>query len=55
MSLFQEFSHPSTGPGPDHLARLTKELGIAALEESWKRCTGKILSENVRNALKTED
>ncbi len=32
VALFDDFPHPSTGPGPDHLARLTHQLGIKALE-----------------------
>jgi tetratricopeptide (TPR) repeat protein len=48
VALFAEFPHPATGPGPNHLARLTAELGMAALEASWRRCTGGPLPEAVR-------
>jgi tetratricopeptide (TPR) repeat protein len=37
VGLFAEFPHPATGPGPNHLVRLTQELDITALEESWQR------------------
>jgi tetratricopeptide (TPR) repeat protein len=37
VGLFSEFPHPATGPGPNHLVRLTQELDITALEESWQR------------------
>ena len=42
-----EFPHPSTRPGPHHLARLTRIQGMAALQESWHRCTGQPLPANV--------
>ena len=48
VALFPEFPHPATGPGPGHLARLTAELGMPALEASWQRCTGGPLPETVR-------
>ena len=48
VALFPEFPHPSTEPGPDHLARLTAKLGIAALEASWQRCAGGPLPDGVR-------
>ena len=51
VSLFPEFPHPSTRSGPRLLARLTKELGIEALEQSWLRCTGKPLPDQVRSGL----
>ncbi len=28
VALFDQFPHPSTGPGPRHLARLTRQLGM---------------------------
>jgi hypothetical protein len=46
--LFPEFPHPSTGAAANHLARLTAELGMAALEASWKRCTDEPLPGGVR-------
>ena len=48
LALFSEFPHPMAGPGPFHLARLTSELGMSALEESWLRSTGQPLPEQVR-------
>ncbi|TPW00459.1 MAG: hypothetical protein USCAAHI_00086 [Beijerinckiaceae bacterium] len=47
-ALFPELPHPATGPGPHHLARLTASLGVAALETSWQRYTGKTLPEQIR-------
>jgi len=38
-----------TGPGPGHLARLTGELGLAALEACWPRVTGGPLPGAVRD------
>jgi tetratricopeptide (TPR) repeat protein len=50
-ALFEQFPHPTTGPGPSHLARLTAQLGIAALEASWQKQTGSKLPEHVRSAV----
>jgi tetratricopeptide (TPR) repeat protein len=48
VALFSDFPHPSTGPGPHNLAVLTASLGMGALEESWRRCTGEPLPAAVR-------
>jgi hypothetical protein len=50
VALFDEFPHPSAGPGPAYLARLTATLGMPALETSWKRCTGRDLPFAIRQA-----
>ncbi|HLJ98966.1 MAG TPA: tetratricopeptide repeat protein, partial [Streptosporangiaceae bacterium] len=49
LALFSEFPHPLTGPGPRHLARLTRQLGFGALEETWQRITGDPLPQAVRD------
>jgi hypothetical protein len=49
VALFDEYPHPSTGPGPEHLVRLTTLVGIAALEECWRKVTGDRLPEAVRD------
>jgi tetratricopeptide (TPR) repeat protein len=49
LSLFPEFPHPATGPGPGHLARLTRELGISALQQGWQQVTGSPLPAPVRD------
>jgi len=49
VTLFDQFPHPMTGPGPDHLARLTAQLGIDALEASWRKVTGSPLPRAVRD------
>jgi hypothetical protein len=54
IALFSEFPHPATGPGPRHLVRLTKTLGIPALEASWQRCTGTPLPDHIRSAVVAE-
>jgi len=51
VALFSEFPHPATGPGPQHLVRLTAALGLPALEASWQRCTGTALPPNIRSAV----
>ncbi len=48
VALFPEFPHPSTGPGPFHLARLTAQLGMETLAAIWQRVTGVPLPDPVR-------
>jgi Tfp pilus assembly protein PilF len=48
VALFDQFPHPATGPGPYHLARLTAQLGMGALEETWTKLTGQPLPATVR-------
>ncbi|OLT26834.1 hypothetical protein BJF83_20225 [Nocardiopsis sp. CNR-923] len=48
VALFREFPHPSTGPAPAHLARLTRRLGLPVLEQTWHTVTGQPLPETVR-------
>ncbi|HXL93554.1 MAG TPA: tetratricopeptide repeat protein [Streptosporangiaceae bacterium] len=40
VSLFTEFPSPATGPGPAELARLSHQLGLPALQETWAEVTG---------------
>jgi tetratricopeptide (TPR) repeat protein len=49
VTLFGEFPHPATGPGPGHLARLTAQLGTGALEAAWQKVTGSPLPPAVRD------
>ena len=49
VALFGQFPHPLTGPGPEHLTRLTAQLGIDALESSWREVTGDPLPQVVRD------
>ncbi|MFF3714193.1 tetratricopeptide repeat protein [Streptomyces phaeochromogenes] len=55
VSLFEQFPHPSTGPGPAHLKRLTNSLGIDALERTWQSVTGTPLPPPVRTFVLAED
>lgn len=48
VALFDSFPHPSTGPGPKHLVRLTSELGMSTLEAAWQRVTDHRLPDAVR-------
>jgi hypothetical protein len=48
VTVFGEFPHPLTKPGPDHLMRLTAGLGIEILEETWRKVTGSALPQAVR-------
>jgi hypothetical protein len=49
VTQFGQFPHPLTRPGPEHLARLTAQLGIDALEASWLEITGNSLPQAVRD------
>jgi tetratricopeptide (TPR) repeat protein len=49
VTLFDQFPHPATGPGPDHLARLTRQLGMAALQHTWQQVTGQPVPQAVRD------
>jgi tetratricopeptide (TPR) repeat protein len=51
ITLFDQFPHPATGPGPAHLARLTRQLGMPALEEAWQQVTGHPVPQAVRDYL----
>jgi tetratricopeptide (TPR) repeat protein len=47
VTLFDQFPHPATGPGPEHLARLTEILGMSALGQAWQQVTGHPMSRAV--------
>jgi tetratricopeptide (TPR) repeat protein len=47
--LFDPFPHPATRPGALHLARLTLQLGMPALEEAWRQVTGNPVPQAVRD------
>jgi tetratricopeptide (TPR) repeat protein len=49
VSLFDEIPHPSTREGLQDLARLTSQLGMAALEDAWRAVTGEELPKAVRD------
>jgi tetratricopeptide (TPR) repeat protein len=49
VTVFDEFPHPRIEPAQHHLARLTGELGLGALEDCWLRITGGPLPGAVRN------
>ncbi|WP_189841437.1 CHAT domain-containing tetratricopeptide repeat protein [Streptomyces umbrinus] len=55
VTQFEQFPHPSTGPGPAHLKRLTNSLGIRALEQTWQSVTGSPLPSPVRDFVLAED
>ena len=48
VALFDSFPHPLTGEASANLVAYTRKLGLFALEESWLRCTGQPLPEDVR-------
>jgi hypothetical protein len=47
VTVFSQFPHPATGPGPGHLARLTRHLGLPALEQAWQQATGQPIPQPV--------
>ena len=49
MTLFDQFPSPLTGTGPAALARLTRQLGMPALEAAWQQVTGQPLPQPVRD------
>jgi tetratricopeptide (TPR) repeat protein len=51
VTLFDQFPHPATGPGPSHLARLTRQLGMPTLEQAWQQVTGQPVPQPVRDYL----
>jgi tetratricopeptide (TPR) repeat protein len=55
VALFDEFPHPATRPGPEHLARLTAELGMDALERAWQQVTDHPLPQAVRDYLRNKE
>ena len=51
VTLFDQFPNPMTGPGPAALARLTRQLGMPALEAAWQQITGQPVPQAVRDYL----
>ena len=49
VTLFDQFPHPLTGTGPTALARLTRQLGMPALEQAWQQITGQPVPQAVRD------
>ena len=49
VTLFGQFPSPLTGPGPTALARLTRQLGMPALEAAWRQITGQPVPQPVRD------
>jgi tetratricopeptide (TPR) repeat protein len=54
VSLFEEVPNPLTGTGPSRLVRLTRELGVPVLEETWRRVTGQALPQVVRDFIDSQ-
>ena len=49
VALFDQIPHPMTGTGPAALARLTRQLGLPALEQAWQHTTGQPVPQAVRD------
>jgi len=53
-TLFDEFPGPLTGTGPSALIRLTRQLGMPALEEAWRQVTGQPVPGQVRDYIASQ-
>ena len=49
VSLLGQIPDPAPGPGPEHLARLTRQLGMPALEEAWRQVTREPVPQAIRD------
>jgi tetratricopeptide (TPR) repeat protein len=49
VTLFNEFPSSLTATGPSALVRLTRQLGLPALEDTWQQVTGRPLPQQVRD------
>jgi len=49
VTLFDQFPSPQTGTGPAALARLTRQLGLSAVEQAWQQVTGQPVPQPVRD------
>jgi tetratricopeptide (TPR) repeat protein len=54
VTLFGQFPHSATGPGPRYLARLTRQLGMPALEQAWRQVTGQPVPQAVRDYITSD-
>jgi tetratricopeptide (TPR) repeat protein len=48
VTLFDQFPSPMTGTGPTALTRLTRQLGMPALEQAWQQVAGHPMPQVVR-------
>ena len=49
VTLLDQFPHPATGSAPAALARLTRQVGLPALETAWQHVTGQPVPQPVRD------
>ncbi len=49
VTLFDQFPSPLTGTAPSALARLSRQLGLPALQQAWQQITGQPLPQAVRD------
>jgi tetratricopeptide (TPR) repeat protein len=49
VTLFDQFPSPMTRTAPNDLARLTRQLGMPALEQTWQQITGQPVPQTVRD------
>jgi tetratricopeptide (TPR) repeat protein len=51
VTSIDQFPSPLTGTGPAALARLTRQLGLPALEQTWQQAAGQPVPQLVRDYL----
>ena len=54
VTLFSQFPSPFTEIGSSALARLTRHLGMPALEQAWQQVTGQPLPERIRDYITSQ-
>ena len=52
--MFDQFPSPMTGTGPAALGRLTRRLGMEALEQAWRKVTSQAVPQPVREYITSQ-
>ena len=54
VTLFGDFPNQMTGTGPSGLVRLTRQLGMPAMETTWQQITGQPVPQAVRDYITSQ-
>jgi tetratricopeptide (TPR) repeat protein len=54
VTLFDQFPSPLTVTGPAALARLSRQLGMPALEDAWRQVTGQPVPQAIRDYITSQ-
>jgi tetratricopeptide (TPR) repeat protein len=54
VTCFEQFPSPISTTGPTVLARLTRQLGMPALEQAWRDVTGQPVPQAVRDYITSQ-